>query len=318
MAEVLPWQQAVWDRLQQQIQQQRVPHALLLHGPAGIGKLQFASTLAHALLCDSPLPGGYACGRCSGCKLLAAGTHPDLIGLEPEEGKQVLAVDRVREMITNFAYTPQIARRKVLQLHPAESMNPSAANSLLKTLEEPPGEAVMILVSHAPARLLPTIRSRCQQLPFVLPSTDQGMRWLQQQGGVEDAAAVLALAEGVPLKALALSQPELLEHNRLMGQELIDLLAGRADAIRVARRWSDKSLDAATTLLWLQQWSSALIKGQVEREPLTTLSRALQALPQQRLFLFYDKVSQARSLLTTSVNRELLFEGILLEWCSFR
>ncbi len=319
MEPVLPWQQPIWDRLQQQINQQRVPHALLLHGPVGTGKGQFATLLAQRLLCSTPTDAGMACGACPSCKLQAAGTHPDWITLEPEAGKAVLAVDQVRAMVEEFAYTPQIASRKVVIVQPAESMNVNAANSLLKTLEEPPGEAVMLLISHTPARLLPTIRSRCQQIAFPAPSREQSLSWLQQQ--VETGVAVeslLALAEGAPLKALALSQPELLEHYQQMGSELIDLLGGRADPIRIALRWSNKKLDPTTTLRWLQQWVAGLIKGDAQSEPLLTLSQRLQQVDRRRLFLFYDQVTEALSLSTTPVNKELLFEGILLDWSSLR
>jgi DNA polymerase-3 subunit delta' len=322
--QILPWQAPIWTRFQQQISQQRMPHALLLHGPGGTGKGRFATLLAQRLLCSSPTPEGFACGQCRSCKLQAAATHPDLIRLHPDEGKTVLAVDQVRAMVEEFAYTPQIAQRKVVVVEPAESMNVNAANSLLKTLEEPPGEAVMLLLSHTPARLLPTIRSRCQQIAFPLPNRVQSLQWLQQQleqGGA--AESLLELAEGAPLKALSLSQAELLQHYQQMGDELMGLLSDRADPIRVALRWSDKKLDPTLTLRWLQQWVAGLIKMPAQRratlsEPLLSLSQRLQAVDRRRLFLFYDKVSEALTLSTTPVNKELLFEGVLLEWSSFR
>lgn len=319
MKQRLPWQQPQWQRLQQQIAQQRIPHALLLHGTEGSGKQQFAEALAEQLLCETPAPSREACGECASCKLLQAETHPDLIQLQPEEGKQVLAVDQVRSMVEEFGYTPQIAQRKVVLLHPAERMNVNAANSLLKTLEEPPGEAVMILVSHTPARLLATIRSRCQQIAFPLPTEEEAHQWLQTQlPEVKDLQSILLLSERAPLKALQLSDPEQLDHYQQMGSELIDLLGGRADPIRVALRWSDKKLDPTTTLRWLQQWVTLLIKGESKGEPLTTLSQRLQRADRQQLFHFYDKVTQAIPLASTPVHRELLFQGILLDWRKFR
>lgn len=286
--------------------------------------MRFSITLAQRLLCSTPDSNGYGCGQCPSCKLLAASTHPDLISLEPEEGKAILAVDLVRAMVEEFAYTPQIAGRKVVIVQPAESMNISAANSLLKTLEEPPGEAVMLLISHAPAKLLPTIRSRCQQIAFPAPNRAESLQWLQQQVGADvSAQQVLQLAEGAPLKALTLSDPELLQHYQQMGQELMDLLAGRTDPIRVALRWSSKKLDPTTTLHWLQQWTAQLLKSaggvsEMESEPLRSISQRLQSLDHRRLFLFHDKVTEAVSLSTTPVNKELLFEGILLDWSNFR
>ncbi len=319
MDNLLPWQQPIWDRLQRSIRQQRVPHALLLHGPAGIGKGVFAQQLAQRLLCAAPTENGFGCGACPSCKLFAAGTHSDLLTLEPEEGKSVLVVDQVREMVEVFGYTPQIASRKVVVLQPAESMNINAANSLLKTLEEPPGEAVMLLISHSPAQLLPTIRSRCQQVAFPPPTETESLVWLQQQleAGI-DARQVLLLADGAPLRALTLSDPEQLQHYQQMEQELFDLLHGRADPIRVAYRWSSKKLDPAVTLRWLQQWITLLIKGGEMSEPLAALFQRLQGVDRRRLFTLYDKVTEAVALASTPVNKELLFEGILLEWSSFR
>lgn len=319
MSTVLPWQQPIRDRLQQQIEQQRIPHAMLLHGPAGTGKGVFAAALSQQLLCSSPNSHGYACGACASCKLMAASTHPDLIQLQPEAGKAILAVDQVRAMVEEFAFTPQIGARKVVVLQPAESMNISAANSLLKTLEEPPGEAVMLLISHAPAQLLPTIRSRCQQIAFPAPSRAASLHWLQQQLSAElNAEQVLQLAESAPLKAIQLADPALMQHHQQMGEELIDLLDGRADPIRVAHRWSSKKLDPTTTLRWLQQWVTLLIKGEGQTETVSTLIQRLQQTDRKRLFRFYDKVTEALSLSTTPVNKELLFEGLLLDWSYFR
>ena len=319
MNTILPWQQPIWDRLQQQIAQQRIPHAMLLHGPAGTGKAVLATLLAQRLLCPTPSPSSYACGYCPSCKLLAAATHPDLITLQPEEGKAVLAVDQVRSMVEEFAFTPQIAQRKVVLLQPAESMNNNAANSLLKTLEEPPGEAVIILLSHTPARLLPTIRSRCQQFAFPAPTHAESIDWLQQQITTEDdPQQVLQLAPGAPLKALSLSEPALLQHHQQMGQELLDLLTGRADPVRVAYRWNDKKLDPTMTLRWLQQWITQLLKREAQGDQLTALMQCLQTVDHQRLFHLYDTVTHALSLSTTPVNKELLFDGILLEWVRLR
>lgn len=325
MDSVLPWQQNIWQGFQQRLREQRMPHALLLHGPEGTGKSVFSRVLAGSLLCEHGAESGEGCGSCSSCNLFEAGTHPDLHLLEPEEGKQVLAVDQVREMVGEFSYTPQISSRKVAVINPAEAMNSSAANSLLKTLEEPSGDAVLILISHSPASLLPTIRSRCQQVAFPPPSRGEAIEWLSSQlddrGGM--AGTVLEMAEGAPLRALRLSAEEQDGHYRQMTEELIELLQGRANPIRVAYRWSNKKLDPATTLRWLQQWVTLIIKSQfsgetASAEPLSSLVRLLQQVERKRLFLFSDHVNRALRLATTPVNKELLFEGLLLEWVSFR
>lgn len=234
----------------------------------------------------------------------------------------MLAVDQVRGVVEEFSYTPQIASRKVVLLAPAEAMNRNAANSLLKTLEEPSGEAVMILISHAPASLLPTIRSRCQQVAFPAPSREAALQWLQQQLPDQTSAGeVLQLAEGAPLKALLLSESDQLDHFHAMGGELIALLQGHANPIQVAYRWSNKKLDPTITLRWLQQWVVAIIKresGGDLPETIASLHHLLNSVEQKKLFLFYDKVNHAITLSATPVNKELLFEDLLLSWSSFR
>ena len=306
--------------------QQRIPHALLLHGPQGSGKGAFARLLSQRLLCSQPTEssGGLACGHCPSCKLFQAGTHPDYYPLVPDEGKYVLAVERVREMVVQFAFTPQCSGRKVVSINPAESMNNHSANSLLKTLEEPPGEAVMILVSHTPARLLATIRSRCQQIAFPTPPREMALAWLEETlDNPAEADAVLQLAEGAPLSALLLNEPSLMEHYQQMGRELIQLLEGRGNLIQIGLRWSKQACEAAVSLRWLQQWVVALIKnepqtGAVVSEPLSSMLPLMQGVDRRKLFLFYDKVAEAIALSTTAVNKELLFDGLLLDWSKFR
>ena len=327
MASLLPWQEKNWSTIQQRIRQQRIPHALLLHGPEGTGKSLFAEALTQSLLCDQPSSSGnwagQGCGQCPSCKLFAAESHPDFHPLQPEEGKQVLAVDQIREMVGELAYTPQISQRKVVVLQPAESMNRNAANSLLKTLEEPAGAAVIILLSHAPASLLPTIRSRCQQIAFPPPSKNEALQWLEQQADIDATSAreVFALAEGAPFKALTLFSNDQQTHHQQMGSELIALLQGKANPIQISLRWSKQ--DATVTLRWLQQWTTSLLKGQSggeppTTEPLRTISPLLDNIPTKRLFLFLDQITEAIALSTTPINKELLFQGLLMDWSKFR
>ena len=159
-----------WQRLTKQIAEQHLPHALLLHGEHDTNKLQFALKLAGAILCQEPISGVGACGNCRSCHLYAAETHPDLFLIEPEEGKKNIPVDAIRELITELGMTAQQGGKKVAIITPAELMNRSSANSLLKTLEEPTVDTTIILISSAIEELLPTIRSRCQLVKFTLPA----------------------------------------------------------------------------------------------------------------------------------------------------
>ena len=205
-------------------------HALLLHGPQGVGQFEMALTLAQAWLCEANTAAGAPdrrpCGTCASCHLVRARSHPDLMVLLPEAlssalgwtadesgeeggegaGKRKPSKDiRVNEVrrILAFAHTTAARERgKVVVLYPAEAMNAVAANALLKVLEEPPGTLRFVLAGAAADALLPTIRSRCQSLRLGLPDTDVATAWLQAQG-VARAEVLLAATGGQPQEALS-------------------------------------------------------------------------------------------------------------------
>jgi DNA polymerase-3 subunit delta' len=214
----LPW---LAEPLARATAQQRA-HATLVHGPAGVGQFQFALALASAWLCEAGE--GRPCGRCASCRLMAAQAHPDFNLLVPDALREPLGwplpdseagaerkekklsreirVDAVRATIEWGQRTSSRGGAKVVLLHPAEAINPVAANALLKTLEEPPGALRLILGAGDPASLLPTVRSRCQHIALTAPPRDAALAWLQGQG-VEGADVLLAAAGGQPLLAQA-------------------------------------------------------------------------------------------------------------------
>lgn len=217
------WQNSAWERLESQAG--RLHHALLIHGPAGIGKFALAERFAQRLLCEAGDAARKPCGTCDGCRWFAAHTHPDFRLLEPEalarrvaaeddtdspspataktaKPSQEIKVDQVRALDQFLSLRSHRGRRRVVLVHPAETMNANAANALLKALEEPQPGAHFILVSHRPARLLPTIRSRCAAVPLGLPDPQLARAWLKEQG-VPEAEGWLAFAGGAPLQALA-------------------------------------------------------------------------------------------------------------------
>lgn len=203
-------------------------HALLLHASGPLGQLDLALALARAALCESPAADQRACGRCAACHLFDQRTHPDFRALVPEatalrlgwlaadeggEGgakskakpSRDIKVDAVRSAIDWGQRTTSRGRAKVLVIHPAEAMNETAANALLKTLEEPPGRLRLLLTASDPEALLPTVRSRCQRVPIALPAAAQAVAWLES-AGVAQAARLLAAAGGLPHAALALHE----------------------------------------------------------------------------------------------------------------
>lgn len=217
----LPW---LGDWLESALRTQR-GHAVLIHGPQGIGQWQLSLTLAQAWLCDAAAGARRPCGTCASCRLVQARSHPDLLVLLPEalqaplgwtvgdeseapesgsktrQPSKEIRVEAVRAAVAFAQTTPARDAGKVVVLHPAERMNGISANALLKTLEEPAGTARFILSSSAPQSLLPTIRSRCQALGLPLPDLAQATAWLAGQG-VAAPEVVLAAAGGQPLDAL--------------------------------------------------------------------------------------------------------------------
>jgi DNA polymerase III delta' subunit len=215
-----PWNAPILDAVKSRLE--RLPHALLVHGARGVGKLALAERLAQLLLCEHADPARRPCDACDACRWYLAGNHPDFRRIEPEalarepaEGEEeegapkrskqpsvIIKIEQVRAL-SDFLYVgSHRGKRRVALVHPAEDMNPNAANALLKGLEEPPAGAVFILVSHRPARLLPTIRSRCIAVPVPVPAPDAARAWLAGQGA-KDAERWLAYAGGAPLQALA-------------------------------------------------------------------------------------------------------------------
>ena len=225
---LLPW---LVEPLTQALAVQR-GHALLVHGSAGVGALEFVLALAQALLCEStrPVPGSperlRPCGHCGSCRLVQAHLHPDLFVLLPEtlrrtEGwlladdkadsedskrkpSRQIRIPEVRSLIDWSQKTPARGRGKVAVLHPADSMNTHAASALLKTLEEPALDTRLLLTTADPARLLPTLRSRCQTLRLPTPESGLAQTWLKARG-VEQPGVLLAACNGRPLDALALA-----------------------------------------------------------------------------------------------------------------
>ncbi len=238
----LPWQADDWASVSQRLAADRLPHALLLAGPAGIGKWQFACVLAARMLCLEP-QAGLACGKCKTCSVLAAGSHPDCLELAPEEGSRVIKIDQVRGLISFAGKTPALGSRKLALLCPAEAMNLNAANALLKCLEEPSASTTLLLVSHQPASLPATVRSRCQTVTLPSPSRQQGLSWLAAAcGGEETAGQLLDACDNRPLAALALYQSGTLEQRLALRGGIDSLLAGRLSPLELPALASDMEL----------------------------------------------------------------------------
>lgn len=235
-----PVEETAWNGLVERLP--RLPHALLIHGPRGIGKLALATRFSQFLLCEARV-GNQPCGRCEGCRWFLDGNHPDYRLIQPEalaeeageaeEGAEPvettskkakpsteIKVGQIRAL-SDFLYVgSHRGARRIALVHPAEAMNLNAANSLLKALEEPPPGAIFILVTHAFGRLLPTVRSRCVKVAVAPPDPEASAKWLKRSG-IPDAERWLAFAGGAPLLARDLATGDRADELRRM----MDLLA---------------------------------------------------------------------------------------------
>lgn len=325
MMHVYPWHHELWQRLQAQITEGRLPHAMLFAGAKGVGKLQFAQTLGTTLLCLQPSQ-GLPCGECKSCDLIKSGSHPDLLYLRPLEVGKVIKVDPVREMIDKLHSTAQQGGYRVLIIHPAEEMNIAAANAILKTLEEP-GEATLImLVVDQLGKVMPTIRSRCQRIDFAPPGQAEAIDWLASEAQIstDEAERFLALSQGAPLLARdwKLSGVKDLRAKFLTG--LADLVRNRQSALALAEQLQKE--DLALMLTWWGTLMSDIVYIQLAQAsgPRINLDMAklVEALAKRvdsgAIFKFNDQVHHERAALLyhQNPNKQLLLERLFMDWKS--
>lgn len=298
----LPWQQAQWAGLVESRANGQLPHALLLAGPSGTGKAGFAAHFAQLVLCACP--GGQPCGQCRHCHLVAAGSHPDLVRVQPLESSKAIRIDQIRELREFCAGRPHQAGWRVILIEPAEALNNNAANALLKTLEEPGSDTLLMLVAHEPSRLPATVRSRCRSLRFPAPEPALALAWLRDRLPEADPEPLLRAAGGRPLRALALADPGAAAQVARLRELAIAVAAGSvAPAAAAAESARFDWMLAADTL-------TALLVEEVK----TAVTAGKPPVPAQ--FDCFDALIDRRRVLAVSpnLNAELLWNGLWLEW----
>jgi DNA polymerase III subunit delta' len=317
----LPWQLPAWQQLHARLMNGTLPHALLISGVSGTGKQHFAYAFAALALCRQPTD-AHACGVCSACRQFAASVHPDFHQVTIAEDKSGILVDQIRELSQKLALTSQHRGWKIAVLIPADAMNMNAANSLLKTLEEPTADALLMLVSARPSRLPATIRSRCQAVRIATPPMDIAVDWLNQHELRPDWQALVKIAGGGPLLAQDLAEYALIRERLQFYTMLMELRDRKRNPIACATETGTDN--HALVLKLLQTWVADLITlsttnnpqepGIINADAFTMLQNSLMGINLRALHAFLDRINEAMALMTTPVNGQLLLENLLIDW----
>lgn len=336
---IYPWQQESWRQLQQL--RPRMPHAILFHGAAGIGKSDFIEAFAQGLLCEAVRPDGHACGACASCGWFSQQNHPDYRRVRPEaledepaaEGEEgegeakkakstkapskEIKIEQIRALADFMNISTHRQGLRVVVLYPAEALNMPASNALLKTLEEPPPGTVFLLASNSLDRLLPTILSRCRKFALPKPSHADGLAWLKAQG-VADADSWLREQGGAPLAAMAQAE----SGNRDDMEALLQLLAHPSveGALKTADKLQKVPLSAQVS--WMQRWLYDLfsykLAGSVRYYPryqkeLASLAGKIHV---SRLLAAIKGANERRATADHPLSPKLFIEDMLLDYAA--
>ncbi|MBL8202448.1 MAG: hypothetical protein JNK40_15895 [Chromatiales bacterium] len=312
-----PWLTGALGRFEARFARGQVPQALLVHGPAGIGRRHFALALAARLLGSPWRPSADV-----PADELDGVPHPDYWSVGLEEESRVIRIDQIRDLIQALSLTSHGSGWKVGLIWPAEAMNHNAANTLLKTLEEPPAATTVILIADAPARLPATILSRCERIRLSAPAPATALAWLASRHPDQAACEkALAFASGAPLMARSLlandRSPGVIGLLAELGDELQQVIDRKSTPTTVARSWAKR--DAAICLRWLYLQTAELLRLQVR-----TTADAGSALPPLKIpgaalnmaacCAHLDQVMEAQRLKDRSLNMEAVFADLLMWW----
>ncbi len=300
----------------------RLSHAYLFLGPGGVGKATTARALAAALNCAQPGADGDACGTCPSCRRLHGGTHPDFLVISPEEGKNQIKIEVIRELRRVTEYPPLGGGWRVVLIKPAEALtaqNDAAANALLKTLEEPPPQHLLVLIARGEADLLPTIVSRCHKLAFAPLPSALIIQELESRRSLprSQAALVAALSGGSLGRALALDPDELLRQRDQVLGDLARLNRGSTGLVlEWAQRLTKNRADLDNFLLLAQLWYRDLLLAHFQapagllahQDLLTTLEQARASAAPATWFANFAALGKAQRHLQANLNPELTLD----------
>lgn len=321
----MPWQEVQWRLLIQRLQSGLLAHALLLKGVPGIGKGFFAKALAARVLCNqgSGQAEDSACGHCKSCELIKAGTHPDFLVVQPESAGRPIKIDQIRKVNEFARKTAQQGGRRVIVINPAEAMNINAANALLKSLEEPGGDTLFILVSARSGDMLPTIRSRCQMVTFSVPERTQAVAWLS--GHIADPLIVtqlLDLTSGSPMTARSMFDNDTLAVRGRLINAMPELFRGNLTPVEMAKEWHTGNL--IELLAWMGDWLDDAVKLKLaadesiirNRDLIRMLDYLAKKVEASDLLKLRDRIMFQRQQLQegANLNGQMLLEGVFSDY----
>ena len=329
--EIYPWLKTQWNKLSQ-IPKNNFPHALIITGMNGLGKLDFCHILSQALLCENLLDDALPCGRCPSCIQYKANSHGDFLELKPADGKKSIGVDQIREMIHWMNLTHQSRQKKILFIPQAEQMTLQASNALLKTLEEPPANVVIILISEHVKSLIATIRSRCQII--ALPKPDEKMinQWIDDNYAdwkvtsenehyiFNNRDVILSLALSAPLKIKQLLTSDELNQRKVIVDHLISIISDQTAPVLVSAALI--KMDVKAVIYWFQLILFDLIyihynmdnKQLINKDYYTKLSSVSVKLNSLLLFELIKELNQYYQFQSNSLNQQLLLDSYLIKW----
>ena len=301
---IYPWQTTQWQFFSQQKQQQRLPHAIVLTGVDGLGKQVFAEQMVATLLCEND-NASEPCGKCHSCQLFMAGSHPDHTIIEPEESGKQIKIEQIRRLKDKQQLTPTVAKWKTVIIFPADSMNINSNNSLLKLLEEPQNNTLLVLITAKPEYLPITILSRCQKITLSAPNKDESINWVQQQGSFDGAIVdqLIPLAKGAPLAVIKMLQADILPQIQQIEADFKSLLHGQVNPVMMAKDWQQYDLNMLFNHL------QNLVKKNI-----ITLQKQDNTKGTKRSWHIYDCIITIIKLLSSSnnINKTLLIEQFMV------
>lgn len=320
----MPWLTPVMERFAQALDHGRLPHATLVHGERGVGKRRLAESIAALLVCEQRTAGvSEPCGHCRQCHLVEGESHPDIRIYQPEKSRMV-RIDQVRALSQFAVASPQVADFKVAIVDRADQLNINAANALLKTLEEPAADVVLLLLQETGRPVLPTIRSRCRIMPLATPSAAEAAGWLSAQLADRDdapdadtRALALHLAGGAPRLALELLDSGFLQQREAALDAFRQFMKGGVTVAVAARAFRDLGHEATLNLMegWANDLARVMAGGDARDPGISEVVRYLATgNPPWRAQQLVDAIRESRRALVNNVSPELETDRLLIQW----